>query len=237
MPGDFPIGLPRHHAKHVARLPKCGFQSCFIVSVLFAHLLIVQSTLQSADAMQALARGFREGGSSLLPRLLPVLGVTASSAGRITTTAAAPAAQAEAAAPSNDGLQREFLVYRWSPETGGKPRYDSYKVDINRSVNFPSRLRIALAPSACPVQAVAEALQMQGAALWNGISSCIGETAMFLIVLQLWSHDAGHPVQDQGREGPHPELPAVMQVCNLAAMSIPHMKCCAICSMYVLQQV
>lgn len=115
-------------------LPKWGFQCCFIVSFLFASFLAGQSTLQSANTMQALARGFREGGSSLLPRLLPALGVTASSAGRITTTAAAPAAQAEAAAPSDDGLQREFLVYRWSPETGGKPRYDSYKVDINRLV-------------------------------------------------------------------------------------------------------
>lgn len=117
--------------------------------------------------MQALARGLREGGSSLLPRLLPALGVTASSVGRITTTAAAPAAQTEAAAPSNDGLQREFLVYRWSPETGGKPRYDSYKVDINRSVKPLTHLPIALVPSACHVQAVAVALEPQGAALWN----------------------------------------------------------------------
>jgi len=29
-------------------------------------------------------------------------------------------------------LEKEFLVYRWSPEDGGKPRYDSYKVDLNR---------------------------------------------------------------------------------------------------------
>lgn len=82
--------------------------------------------------MQALARTLREGGSSLLPRLLPALGLTASSTSRITTTAVAPAAQAEAAAPSSDALTREFLVYRWDPETGGKPRYDSYNVDINR---------------------------------------------------------------------------------------------------------
>ena len=101
----------------------------------------------------------------MLPRLLPALGVTASSVGRITTTAAAPAAQAEAAAPSDDGLQREFLVYRWSPETGGKPRYDSYKVDINRSVKPLTHLPIALVPSACHVQAVAVALEPQGA--WN----------------------------------------------------------------------
>lgn len=85
--------------------------------------------------MQALARTLREGGSSLIPRLLPALGVTAGSTARITTTAAAPAAQAEAA-PSNDALNREFLVYRWDPESGGKPRYDSYKVDINRCVRL-----------------------------------------------------------------------------------------------------
>lgn len=81
--------------------------------------------------MQALARTLRDGGSSLIPRLLPALGATAGSSARITTTAAAPA-QAEAAAPSSDALTREFLVYRWDPETGGKPRYDSYKLDINR---------------------------------------------------------------------------------------------------------
>jgi succinate dehydrogenase (ubiquinone) iron-sulfur subunit len=60
---------------------------------------------------------------------MPALGLTGISAARITTTAAAPAA--EAAAPSNEALTREFQVYRWDPETGGKPRYQSYNVDIN----------------------------------------------------------------------------------------------------------
>lgn len=81
--------------------------------------------------MQALGRTLRENGSSLIPRLLPALGVTGTSAARITTTAAAPAA-AEASAPSNEALTREFQVYRWDPENGGKPRYQSYNVDIDR---------------------------------------------------------------------------------------------------------
>lgn len=81
--------------------------------------------------MQALARTLRENGSSLIPRLLPALGVTGTSAARITTTAAAPVAAAKAA-PSSEALTRDFQVYRWDPETGGKPRYETYKVDINR---------------------------------------------------------------------------------------------------------
>ena len=42
--------------------------------------------------------------------------------------------------------------------------------------------------------------------------TCTVKTVIILVALQLRSHDAGRPVQDQGREGPHPELSAVMQV-------------------------
>lgn len=47
----------------------------------------------------------------------------------ITTSSHEPsAAPATNAKPQ---LLKEFLVYRWDPDAGAKPRYDSYKVDIN----------------------------------------------------------------------------------------------------------
>ena len=76
--------------------------------------------------MQALVKGLHSGGS--LAKLLPALGAAASA--RITTTAAAPAATADSAAVTTP-LEREFLVYRWHPEEGGKPKYQSYKLDLN----------------------------------------------------------------------------------------------------------
>lgn len=53
---------------------------------------------------------------------------------RITTTAAAGAGPStETAEQSNStSLEREFQVYRWHPEDGGKPRYQSYNVDLNK---------------------------------------------------------------------------------------------------------
>lgn len=47
----------------------------------------------------------------------------------ITTSSHEPAAAPATAAKPQ--LLKEFLVYRWDPDTGAKPRYDSYKVDIN----------------------------------------------------------------------------------------------------------
>ena len=77
--------------------------------------------------MQALVKGLQSGVPSI-GKLLPALGAAASA--RITTTAAAPAASTSAAAGTSP-LEREFLVYRWHPEDGGKPRYQSYKIDLN----------------------------------------------------------------------------------------------------------
>ncbi|GAB4819375.1 hypothetical protein N2152v2_006421 [Parachlorella kessleri] len=48
--------------------------------------------------------------------------------------AAATATAGQATTAANVGkpkLEKEFLVYRWSPESDQPPRYDSYKVDIN----------------------------------------------------------------------------------------------------------
>lgn len=77
--------------------------------------------------MHALVKGLQSGGPSLA-KLLPALGAAASA--RITTTAAAPAATSSSAAVTTP-LEREFMVYRWHPEDGGKPRYQSYKIDLN----------------------------------------------------------------------------------------------------------
>lgn len=80
--------------------------------------------------MQALVRGLQNG-TGILPRLLPAM--TTAAAARITTTAAPGAGPTETEQQSNStSLQREFQVYRWHPEEGGKPRYQSYNVDLDR---------------------------------------------------------------------------------------------------------
>ena len=76
--------------------------------------------------MQALVRGLQDG-AAILPRLLPAM----SAAARITTTAAATATETVTQSGSAS-LQREFQIYRWHPEEGGKPRYQSYNVDLDR---------------------------------------------------------------------------------------------------------
>jgi len=49
------------------------------------------------------------------------------------TRAAATAGASTAAASSSSkpALEKEFLVYRWDPEDGKSPEYQSYKVDLN----------------------------------------------------------------------------------------------------------
>lgn len=81
--------------------------------------------------MQAFVRGLQNGGS-ILPRVLPVM--SSAVAARIVSTTSAAGAPATEAVPSASGaaLSREFQVYRWHPEEGGKPRYQSYNVDLNR---------------------------------------------------------------------------------------------------------
>ena len=51
-------------------------------------------------------------------------------AARVVTSSAAPeAAAAAAAAPAAKPANvQEFQIYRWDPDTGGKPRYQTYKV-------------------------------------------------------------------------------------------------------------
>ncbi|KAL4853304.1 Succinate dehydrogenase [ubiquinone] iron-sulfur subunit [Chlorella vulgaris] len=67
--------------------------------------------------MQALRRGLLQRG-----RLL----VAEAQLGR------GHATQAEGAAVTSKAtVEKEFLVYRWSPDSEEPPRYDSYKVDIN----------------------------------------------------------------------------------------------------------
>ncbi|CAL5222052.1 g4350 [Coccomyxa viridis] len=67
--------------------------------------------------MQAL----RKGASPSLSRFLSRV---------IATSAVAESASATAAATKTP-LNREFQVYRWDPDNGGKPAYKSYDVDIN----------------------------------------------------------------------------------------------------------
>ena len=70
----------------------------------------------------------RAGRQLLLPRgLLGALISTSSEA--LEPVASAAAAKAPAAKPT---LLKEFQVYRWSPDSSEKPKYVSYKVDINK---------------------------------------------------------------------------------------------------------
>lgn len=47
----------------------------------------------------------------------------------VTTSASHEAAAAAAAAPAAKPANvQEFQIYRWDPDTGGKPRYQTYKV-------------------------------------------------------------------------------------------------------------
>lgn len=65
--------------------------------------------------MHALVRGLRSNGS-----LLTSVRAVASAAG-----------SAGSAAGGKPVAEKEFLIYRWNPESDAPPRYDSYKVDIN----------------------------------------------------------------------------------------------------------
>lgn len=51
---------------------------------------------------------------------------------RVVTTSATQGAAAAAAAPAaQPANMQEFSIYRWSPDDGGKPRYQKYQVDTN----------------------------------------------------------------------------------------------------------
>lgn len=39
---------------------------------------------------------------------------------------------AYATASGKPALEKEFLIYRWDPERNEKPKYQTYKVDLNR---------------------------------------------------------------------------------------------------------
>jgi succinate dehydrogenase (ubiquinone) iron-sulfur subunit len=48
---------------------------------------------------------------------------------RVVTTSATQGAAAAAAAPAmKPANMQEFQIYRWDPDTGGKPRYQTYQV-------------------------------------------------------------------------------------------------------------
>jgi len=100
--------------------------------------------------MQALVKGLQSGGPSL-GKLLPALGAAASA--RITTTAAAPANQTPTSTASTP-LEREFQIYRWHPEEGGKPKYQSYQLDLNECApKMPLNTSPALPPPHAPASA------------------------------------------------------------------------------------
>jgi succinate dehydrogenase (ubiquinone) iron-sulfur subunit len=67
----------------------------------------------------------RRGGASLLGRALPQLSAQVS-----TTVITASSAEVAPAAEAREPVYRDFQVYRWNPDNGGKPRYDTYKLDI-----------------------------------------------------------------------------------------------------------
>lgn len=74
--------------------------------------------------MQAL----RRAGQALAPRLGPAL----AAAPELPAAARGAATQAAAStAAAKPVVEKEFLVYRWNPDSGEAPKYDSYKVDIN----------------------------------------------------------------------------------------------------------
>ena len=41
------------------------------------------------------------------------------------------AATGVASVPDKPVVEKEFLVYRWNPDEGRSPEYQSYKVDLN----------------------------------------------------------------------------------------------------------
>lgn len=70
--------------------------------------------------------------SSVLRRQQQLLsGGQGAALARITTTVPKDAAPAAAAAASKPEMLKEFMVYRWNPDDGAKPSYESYKIDIN----------------------------------------------------------------------------------------------------------
>ena len=97
--------------------------------------------------MQALVKGLQSGGTSL-GKLLPALGAAASA--RITTTAAAPGNQTPSSAAGTAPLEREFQIYRWHPEEGGKPKYQSYQLDLNECA---PKMRLNTSPALSSLQA------------------------------------------------------------------------------------
>ena len=71
--------------------------------------------------MHALFRGLQRSSQALRPELQALARGSATQA----------ASGATAAAASKPVVEKEFLVYRWNPDSGEAPKYDSYKVDIN----------------------------------------------------------------------------------------------------------
>ena len=72
--------------------------------------------------MLALFRGLQRGSQALRPELQELVRGSAS---------AAAAGAASPAAASKPVVEKEFLVYRWNPDSAEAPKYDSYKIDIN----------------------------------------------------------------------------------------------------------
>lgn len=67
--------------------------------------------------MLSLSRALARGAA----RAAPEIGFVRAAA----TSAATPAAAAKPV------VEKEFLVYRWNPDDGEAPKYQTYKVDIN----------------------------------------------------------------------------------------------------------
>jgi len=72
---------------------------------------------------RAVGAGFKQAAPL---RALNQTRVLTTSAGSTQAAAAAAAAASPAAAPAPN--MQDFQVYRWDPESGGKPRYQNYKV-------------------------------------------------------------------------------------------------------------
>ena len=79
--------------------------------------------LDRTARMHALFRGLQRSSQSLGPELQQLVRGSASQAGSVTAAAAATSAKPV--------LEKEFLIYRWNPDSSEPPKYDSFKVDIN----------------------------------------------------------------------------------------------------------
>lgn len=90
--------------------------------------LRAQAPLLSAWASPASPSAGSGLAAAALLQVQQAAAIATSSSSDNAAPAAAPAAKAPLSKPP---LYKEFQVYRWNPDTGDKPKYQTYQVDIN----------------------------------------------------------------------------------------------------------